>query len=62
VTKLGLKIDFLVSQDNLHLVERWIQTATGTPEYEVTVEDPTIWTRRGRRGKSSAERRRKQSL
>jgi hypothetical protein len=26
-------------------VERWTRTAPSTLEYEVTVEDPTVWTR-----------------
>jgi len=29
----------------LHLVERWTRTGPATLEYEVTAEDPTVWTR-----------------
>jgi hypothetical protein len=45
VTNFGPKTDFLGSRENLHLVERWTRTAPSTLEYEVTVEDPTVWTR-----------------
>jgi hypothetical protein len=45
VTNFGPKTDFLGSRENLHLVERWTRTAPSTLEYEVTVEDPTTWTR-----------------
>jgi hypothetical protein len=45
VTNFGPKTDFLGSRENLHLVERWTRTASSTLEYEVTVEDPTVWTR-----------------
>jgi hypothetical protein len=30
---------------NLHLVERWTRTGPTSIAYEVTVEDPTVWTR-----------------
>ena len=29
----------------MHLVERWTRTGPTTLEYEVTIEDPTVWTR-----------------
>jgi hypothetical protein len=45
VTNFSPKTDFLGSRENLHLVERWTRTAPSTLEYEVTVEDPTVWTR-----------------
>ena len=44
VTNFSPKTDFQGSRDNLHLVERWTRTGPGTLEYEVTIEDPTVWT------------------
>ena len=31
------------SRENLHLVEHWTPTSPTTPNYEVTIEDPTVW-------------------
>jgi len=45
VTNFSPKTDFQGSRENLHLIERWTRTAPNTLEYEVTVEDPTVWTR-----------------
>jgi hypothetical protein len=45
VTNFSPKTDFLAARENLHLVERWTHTAPNTLEYEVTIEDPTAWTR-----------------
>jgi hypothetical protein len=45
VTNFSPKTDFFGSRENLHLVERWTRTGLGTLAYEVTVEDPTVWTR-----------------
>jgi hypothetical protein len=45
VTNFSPKTDFLTARENLHLVERWTPTAPNTLEYEVTIEDPTVWTR-----------------
>jgi hypothetical protein len=45
VTNFGPKTDFVGSRENLHLVERWTRTSPTTLEYEVTAEDPTVWTR-----------------
>ena len=45
VTNFSPKTDFLGSRQNLHLVERWTRTGPKTLEYEVTIEDPTVWTR-----------------
>jgi hypothetical protein len=45
VTNFSPKTDFQGSRENLHLVERWTRTAPNTLEYEVTIEDPTVWTR-----------------
>src|SRR3984893_15908870 len=46
VTNFSPKTDFQGSRENLHLVERWTRTGPTTLEYEVTLEDPTVWTRR----------------
>jgi hypothetical protein len=32
------------SDENLHLVERFTRTDTDTIEYQVTIDDPTVWT------------------
>jgi hypothetical protein len=45
VTNFGPKTDFQGSRENLHLVERWTRTSPDTLAYEVTVDDPTVWTR-----------------
>ena len=45
VTNFSPKTDFEGSRENLHLVERWTRTGPATLEYEVTAEDPTVWTR-----------------
>jgi hypothetical protein len=45
VTNFSAKTDFQGSRENLHLVERWTRTGPKTLEYEVMVEDPTVWTR-----------------
>lgn len=45
VTNFTPKTDFFGSRENLHLVERWTRTGSKTLEYEVTIEDPTVWTR-----------------
>ena len=44
VTNFSSKTDFQGSRENLHLVERWTRTGPATMEYEVRVEDPTVWT------------------
>ena len=43
VTNFSPKRDFRGSRENLHLVERWTRTGPDTLEYEVTIEDPTVW-------------------
>ena len=43
VTNFNAKTDFQGSRENLHLVET--RTGPSTLEYEVTIEDPTVWTR-----------------
>jgi hypothetical protein len=45
VTNFNAKIDFQGSRESLHMVERWTRTSPTTLAYEVTVEDPTVWTR-----------------
>jgi hypothetical protein len=45
VTNFSPKTDFQGSRENLHLVERWTRTGPSTLGYEVTIEDPTVWTR-----------------
>jgi hypothetical protein len=45
VTNFSPKTDFQGSRENLHLVERWTRTGPNTLAYEVTIEDPTVWTR-----------------
>jgi hypothetical protein len=45
VTNFSPKTDVFGSRENLHLVERWIRTGPTTLAYEVTIEDPTVWTR-----------------
>jgi hypothetical protein len=45
VTNFSSKTDFQGSRENLHLVERWTRTSPNTLEYQVMIEDPTVWTR-----------------
>jgi hypothetical protein len=45
VTNFSPKTDFQSARENLHLVEHWTHTSPNTLEYEVTIEDPTVWTR-----------------
>ena len=45
VTNFTPKADFQGSRENRHVVERWTRTSPTTLEYEVTVEDATVWTR-----------------
>ena len=45
VTNFSPKTDVFGSRENLHLVERWTRTGLKTLAYEVTIEDPTVWTR-----------------
>jgi hypothetical protein len=45
VTNFSPKSNYNGSHENLHLVEKWTRVDAGTIEYEVTVEDPTVWTR-----------------
>jgi hypothetical protein len=45
VTNFTPKTDFQGSRENLHLVERFTRRDASTLDYEVTIEDPTTWTR-----------------
>ena len=45
VTNFSPKTDFRGSRENLHLVERWTRTGPSELEYELTIEDPTVWVR-----------------
>jgi hypothetical protein len=45
VTNFTPKTDVFGSRENLHLVERWTRTGPKTLAYEVTIEDPTVWTK-----------------
>jgi hypothetical protein len=45
VTNFSPKTDVFGSRQNLRLVERWTRTGPRTLAYEVTIEDPTVWTR-----------------
>jgi hypothetical protein len=44
VTNFSSKTDFQGSRENLHLIERWTRTGPSTLEYEVMIEDPSVWT------------------
>jgi len=39
------KSDFRGSRENLHLIERFTRIGPNTMNYEITVDDPTVWTR-----------------
>src|SRR5215472_15331290 len=45
VTNFSPQTDFEGSRENLPLVERWTRTGPTTIEYEVRIEDPTVWAR-----------------
>jgi hypothetical protein len=44
VTNFSPKTDYFGSRENLHLIERWTRTGPSLLAYEVTVDDPTVWT------------------
>jgi len=44
-TNFSPKVDFMGSRENLHLVERWTRLDANTLQYQVTIEDPTVWAR-----------------
>ena len=43
-TNFTSKTNFNGSRENLHLVERFTRAAQDLVMYEVTIEDPTVWT------------------
>jgi hypothetical protein len=45
VTNFSAKTDFQGSRENLHLVEKWTRTGPNALDYEVRIEDPTVWTK-----------------
>ena len=45
VTNFNRKRDYQGARENLHLVERFTRLDANTLAYEVTIEDPTTWTR-----------------
>jgi hypothetical protein len=45
VSNFSPKTDVFGSRENLHLVERWTRVGPKTLEYEVLIEDSTVWTR-----------------
>lgn len=44
-TNFSHQSNFMGSAENLHLVERFTRVAPDTLRYEITVDDPTIWTK-----------------
>jgi hypothetical protein len=44
-TNFSPKSFFMGSADRLHLIERFTRTSASTIDYEITVDDPTTWTR-----------------
>src|SRR5204863_289154 len=45
VTNFSPKTDFRGSRESLHVVERWTRTSPAELEYELTIDDPTVWVR-----------------
>jgi hypothetical protein len=44
-TNFSARSDFMGSSDHLHLVERFTRTAFDRIDYQITVDDPTTWTK-----------------
>jgi hypothetical protein len=44
-TNFSPKDNFMGSDENLHLVERFTRVSQGEMRYEITVDDPTTWTK-----------------
>jgi hypothetical protein len=44
-TNFSQKSDFRGSKENLHLVERFTRVGPDTLNYEITITDPTVWTK-----------------
>jgi hypothetical protein len=58
-SNFSAKNNFMGSSDQLHLIERFTRSAPDRIDYEITVDDPTTWTKRWTaliRLKKSAER------
>ena len=45
ITNFTHKTDFRGSRENLHLIERYTRAGANTLTYQVTVDDPTTWTK-----------------
>ena len=45
VTNFSAKSNYQGAHQNLHLTERWTRMDPQTLEYQVTIEDPSVWTR-----------------
>ena len=44
-TNFSSKSNFMGSAENLHLVERFTRTSPDTIDYQITIDDPTTWTK-----------------
>jgi hypothetical protein len=44
-TNFSARNNFMGSSDHLHLVERFTRVAPDRLDYQITIDDPTIWTR-----------------
>ena len=44
-TNFSSKSNFLGSAENLHLIERFTRVAADEIDYQITMTDPTTWTR-----------------
>src|SRR5579859_7129908 len=44
-TNFSAKSNFMGSSENLHLTERFTRVAADEIRYEITLDDPTVWTR-----------------
>ena len=44
-TNFSPKSSFMQSRENLHIVERFTRVADDSLHHEITVDDPTTWTR-----------------
>jgi hypothetical protein len=44
-TNFSAKSNFMGSAENLHVVERFTRTSPDTIDYQITIDDPTTWTK-----------------
>ena len=44
-TNFSTKSDFMGSSDHLHLIERFTRVASDRLDYQITIDDPTTWTK-----------------